>query len=163
MKLLPHRDKVFREITERTGKPLVICDSIDRKLGDRLLARLKRSKVNAVKLPFMPAADFFRVVELADVVLDSFDFTGGITTIDSLTLKNPPISCPGQFMRGRLGVPFMKQAGVGALLAKDESEYIELACDQDRLDAAKQTCYPEPIYRDLRPVRFLEEFLLSLS
>jgi predicted O-linked N-acetylglucosamine transferase (SPINDLY family) len=153
MKLLPHRDKVFREITERTGKPLVICD----------LARLKRSKVNAVKLPFMPAADFFRVVELADVVLDSFDFTGGITTIDSLTLKNPPISCPGQFMRGRLGVPFMKQAGVGALLAKDESEYIELACDQDRLDAAKQTCYPEPIYRDLRPVRFLEEFLLSLS
>ncbi len=162
IKLLPHRDHVFREICDRTGTTIITCESNDGKLGARLEARLKLAKVNVRKIPFMAPEDFFRTMQLADAVLDTFDFSGGITTTDALTLKNPPVSCPGEFMRGRLGLPFMKQAGVADMIVPDERAYIELACDPGRIDAARERCDAEPIYRDLRPIRALDEFLLSL-
>jgi predicted O-linked N-acetylglucosamine transferase (SPINDLY family) len=162
IKLLPHRDRVFREISERTGKPLVICDSANGLVGDLVAARMSRAGIRVQKLPFLSDSDFYRVMELADVILDSFDFGGGITTIDALSLGNPPVSCLGEFMRGRLGVPCMRQAGVADMLTESEAAYIDLACDADRIAAARERCDPSPIYGDLRPVRALDDFLLGL-
>jgi len=162
IKLLPKRDEVFREISERLGKPIVICDSQDRKVGDQVAARMKRANVNVKKLPFLTDSDFFRVIQLADVVLDSFDFGGGFTTIDALTLKCPPVCCPGEFLRGRFSIPFMQQAGVSDLLMDSVEGYISRACEPEKITESAARCNPEPIYGDIRPVRALEEFLLAL-
>lgn len=161
-KLLPSKDWIYREIAERTGQPVVICDSADGKIGAKVEARMRAAGVDVRRLPFMADSDFFRTIQLADRVLDSFDFTGGITTIDALTLKNPPVTCLGQTLRGRLGVPFIRQSGVDDMIVRDEHEFIELACDQPKIEYAKQRCEPGGIYRDPRPVRVLEAFLLSL-
>ena len=163
IKLLPKRDRVFAEIAERLGKPIVICASSSGRVGDLVAARMKRANVPVINLPFMTDSDFFRVIQLADVVLDSFDFGGGITTVDALTLRKPPVSCPGEFMRSRLCIPFMKQAGVMDMITTCEEDFVSLACAPSKIAAAAERCDPEPIYRDLRPVRALEAFLLSLS
>lgn len=161
-KLLPLRDQIFKEITDRTGKPLVICHAGSKDLkGERTRERMAKAGVNVRIAPWMPAPDFYRMVQLADCVLDSFDFTGGITTIDTLSLGAPLISCPGEFMRGRLSIPFMKQAGLSALIANSVEEYIELACDLERVRAAMANWNPEPMFNDLRPVRAIDELLLS--
>jgi hypothetical protein len=162
IKLLPKRDAIFREISERLGKPIVICDSSDHIVGDRVAARMKQAKINVVKLPFVSDSEFLRVIQLATVVLDSFDFGGGFTTVDALTLKRPPVCCPGEFLRGRFCIPFMRQAGVSDMLMESAKAYISQACDLEKIAESAERCNPEPIYRDLRPVRALERFLLAL-
>lgn len=162
IKLLPHRDAIYLEISERLGLPIVICDSGDSKYGHRLQRRMAKAGIRVHAMPHLRQEAFLRMLELADVVLDSFDFTGGITTINTLTLGKPLISMPGPFMRSRLSVPFMKQAGLESLLAKDEREYIELACNPNRIASAMSQLNADNIYRDLRPVRALEEYLFAL-
>ena len=160
-KLLPKRDEIFKEISERHGLPIVICDSSDGILGNLVMNRMLKAGIRVQKLGFLADSDFFRVIQLATVVLDSFDFTGGITTIDAITLGKPPVTCPGEFMRGRLGVPFMRQAGVADLIAFDDRAYIEMACHLERIQEIASKCVPENIYRDRGPVEALKSMFLN--
>lgn len=162
-KLLPRRDHVLAEISQRTEKPIVVCGTSDpNSKGERVRQRLERAGAKAVAAPWLSIPDFLRMLQLADCTLDTFDFTGGMTTIDSMSLGAPIVSCPGEFMRGRMSLPFIEQAGMGALITNNEAEYVELACDLERIQAAKEDWNPAPMFGDLRPVRALEEFLLSL-
>ena len=163
VKLLPRRDAVFREIAERTGKPMVICTAPDPEAGKIVASRMRRAgmKSSLVTVERMPTGDFMRMTQLADCVLDSFDFSGGITTVDTLTLGRPLVSCPGTFLRSRMSIPFLRQAGVEAMLTENERAYIELACDPARIAENMSAHNPEPMFRDLKPLRDLEAFLLG--
>lgn len=160
-KLLPRQDKVFKKICDVSGKPLVV--NARPKLGDAVGQRLRRAGVNVVQVPRVPLPDFLRIVQLADCVLDSFEFSGGITTIDTLAAGGALVSCPGEFMRGRMAIPFMKQSGVEGLLARDEEEYVALATDQNRIQTIMKKWNAAPMFEDMRPVAALDEFLLGRS
>jgi hypothetical protein len=162
MKLLPQRDKIYREISDRTGHPIVVCEVFGGRIGELVSDRMHRAGTRVHYQPYMRDGDFFRAIELADVVLDSFDFGGGMTVLDALTLGNPPISCPGKFMRGRMSIPMMRQAGVAEMIAGSEEDFVALACNPAALADARERCNAEPIYRDKSPVRELDSFLLSL-
>ncbi len=163
-KLLPTRDAIWKEISLRSGKPILICSKVSADdPGHVVYRRMLAAGVDVRLLPRLSLDDFLRTAQLAHAVLDSFDFSGGITTIQMLGSGIPVLSCPGRFMRSRMAVPFLKQSGVPDLIAKDEREFIDLACDAERIAAASASLNPSGIYRDLRPVRALEEFLLGLS
>ena len=162
-KLHPRRDALYREISERHGKLVVICSHpSDPEVGEVVRSRMSRAGVDVHLLPRLSLPEYLGVARLADAVVDSFDFSGGMTTIQLLTAGIPVVSYPGPFMRGRMAVPFLRQAGADLLIAGTEEEFVDLACDTSRIKAAAERLQPDGLFRDLKPVRALDEFLLSL-
>jgi len=123
---------------------------------------MSHAGVDVHLLPRLSLPDYLRVAQLADTVLDSLDFSGGMTTVQLLTAGIPVVSCPGPYMRGRMAIPFLRQAEVEPLIAGTEEEFVDLACDSNRINEAAENLRPDGLFRDLRPVRALDEFLLSL-
>jgi len=162
-KLHPGRDALYRAISERSGKPVVICSHpSDPEAGEVVRSRMSQAGIDVHLLPRLSLADYLGVARLADAVLDSLDFSGGITTVQLLAAGIPVVSYPGPFMRGRMAIPFSRQAGSESLIAGTEEEFIQLACDAERIKTAADNLHPEGLFRDIRPVRALEEFLLRL-
>jgi predicted O-linked N-acetylglucosamine transferase (SPINDLY family) len=68
---------------------------------------------------------------------------------------------PGAFMRGRHCLAFLPQSGAEALIARDEAEYVAFATDVNRQREVVRGLHPESLFMDLRPVRAIDELLLS--
>lgn len=162
-KLLPRHDALYAEICRCTGKPIVFLGSpfpeVSRVIQDRLIG----SGVQAIFLDWLSMQDFYRAIELSDVVLDSPGWNGGNTTIDALTLGKPVVSLPGEFMRGRHGVAFLTQGGVPELIATDEQDYLAKACDPEFLHETIRKVQPEGLYNDPAPAQTIVQLVRKLS
>jgi predicted O-linked N-acetylglucosamine transferase (SPINDLY family) len=71
--------------------------------------------------------DFMRIVELADVVLDTFHFGIGTTAIATCAVGTPYVTKPGEFLRGRVGLFFCQWLGVMDCVALDTEDYAQKA------------------------------------
>jgi hypothetical protein len=158
---LPKHDVLFREICERTGKPIAFLEPAQPYNREKFRKRLAAAGAKAVILPFLSGDEYWGVMAKADAILDTPDWNGGNSTIDALELGKPVISVAGEFMRGRHSLAFLTQAGVSGLIAKDLADYVELACDVDRQGAAMERLNAAGIFEDVEPVRMIEEILLS--
>ena len=116
----PHRDRVA-EFFEREG--------------------VARQRIEF--LEFLPLAEFYRVHERIDVVLDPFPYGGGTTTCDALWMGVPVVSLAGHTAVGRGGLSILSNLGLAALVAADVEGYINLAValarDPARLGALRNT------------------------
>jgi len=154
-KLLPARDHLYQEIAERLGKPVLF-------VGPASLARrLGRVSPMLQVIARLPEPDYLRALALADTILDPPDWNGGNSTIEALSLGRPVVTLPGDFMRGRHSLAFHRLAGVEGLIAADERDYVALACDANRQAAAMAGLNADALFDDVRPVRALDEILLS--
>ena len=158
-KLLPQHDHLYRAIAEKTGAPVVLldgfqpCDTIVTK------ARMECAGVPTVWLPHLSRPDFLALLKLADVSLDPPLWSGGNTTIEALALGTPVVTLPGPWMRGRHSLAFLQIANAKGLVAKDEQDYVALACDFDRQRQAMRDMDTEPLFEDVSPVRRLDEVI----
>lgn len=79
----------------------------------------------------------------ADIMLDSFPFGGGITSLDALAMGVPVVTLPSDRMAGRQTQAFLELAGHHDLIAKDWDDYvriaIQLASDSQRLQQLRET------------------------
>lgn len=161
-KLHPSRDHIYRKISERSGKVVVVCTHpSDPEAGETVRARMARAGVDVHLLQRLPLPEYLNVARLADAVLDSLDFGGGITTVQLLSGGIPVVAYPGPFMRGRMAIPFLRQAGAESLIATTEEEFIALACDTSKVKETGENLHPEGLFRDRKPVKALDEFLLN--
>lgn len=78
-------------------------------------------------LPGQIYADFQQLNLLADVFLDSFVWSGGMTSLDAINCLLPIVTCPGELMRGRQSAGFLKRMGITETIATDPAEYIQIA------------------------------------
>ena len=62
-----------------------------------------------------------------DIILDTFPFPGGTTTVEALWMGVPTVTLAGSTLLGRQGESLMCCAGLGDWVAKTESGYVELA------------------------------------
>ncbi len=74
----------------------------------------------------MPREDFLSHLAVCDVALDTFGFSGGQTSIDTLSANVPVVTLPGAFMRGRQTAAMLATIGVDELVARDEAHYQEI-------------------------------------
>jgi len=160
--MLPKWDGVFREICERTGRSIVFF-SYHNTASTLVEARLKAAGVNAVFLPFVSVMHFYDLLSLADVTLDTFGWSGGITTILALQHKRPVVTLPGEFRRGRHALAFLRAANVPGLVASDTADYIDLATNSDRRAEAMQSLDVDALFDDKASVTDLEDFLFSVA
>jgi protein O-GlcNAc transferase len=76
---------------------------------------------------FLPTDEFFHLHHQADIALDPFPFTGGMTTCDSLWMGVPVVSLAGQTAVGRSGVSILSNAGLSKLVASTPEQYVDVA------------------------------------
>ncbi len=75
----------------------------------------------------LPMAEYFAKLTQADAILDTLDFSGGITTLDALWHDLPVVTLPGPLMRGRQSYAMLKLIGLDELIAADYDDYVRIA------------------------------------
>jgi Glycosyl transferase family 41 len=140
--------------------------AFDDYLGERLrAAAIEASRIVALAETSREA--FLAVLAACDVSLDTFDFSGGNTTLDALSVGLPIVTLPGEFMRGRQTMAMLQIAQADELIARDESDYLRIAGGlianattreklRERLRISSTKCFD-----DERPVAAFRHYLLQ--
>lgn len=85
-----------------------------------------------------PSLDYLERYLDVDIALDTYPYTGGVTTFDALYMGVPVVSLYGERHSSRFGLSILTNAGVGELAVPTPKEYVEravaLASDWDLLD-----------------------------
>ena len=76
-------------------------------------------------LPLYPTGIYRANLRIADVVLDTYPFTGGMTTLDVLWMGIPLVTKVGQQWSSRNSYTLMVNAGISEGIAWSDEEYID--------------------------------------
>ena len=175
-KYAPEHDQILVSIAKR----IPTCQFVFFESPEGVLsAALKNRLSKAFELKNLDAADFIRLIpwqkteefyglmQLADVFLDTIGFSGFNTAIQAIECGLPIVTREGLFLRGRLASGILRRMGMTELIAKNEEEYINLTVklvqDRQYREAIKEKIIANrPIlFDDLTPVRALEQFLIE--
>ncbi len=174
-KYLPQFDFIFPRIAKQVDNAQFIFFSYQKStdLTDRFTARIMRAferegldgSHHVVMMPRMNSGTFQAATKVCDVYLDSVEWSGCNTTLESLACNLPVITCRGSSMRSRHTFAILKMMGFDELIADDLEAYIDLAVhmglDQslrERVRAEIPARLPR-VYGDMTCIHALEEFL----
>jgi len=171
-KIHPDMDAALRQILEGDPKGcLVLLEGHDPGWGEAVRARfaatLGEKAARVVFLARQSHDDYMRLLSLADVVLDSYPFSGGNTTYQAIAMGAPVVTCPGRYLRGRFSMATFERMGVPELIAGDMTEFADIALRlgtddvyrreiQERLTQASDAIFDDPIY-----LGEMERFLMT--
>jgi protein O-GlcNAc transferase len=96
----------------------------------RFRARFAEMGVAPERLGFAGStgwADHLQAMAGVDIALDSFPYSGGQTTLESLWSGLPVVTRPGETMASRHATGYLRSAGLAELVAEDARSYCELA------------------------------------
>lgn len=113
---------------------------------------------HCIFLPRLSQAEFIAAAGLCDAMLDSIEWSGFNSSLESLTHTLPIVSFDGTFMRGRHSAAILRRLDVEALIAGDIDTYVaiaqRLATDpawrrtlSDRIETAKPLLFNDDVYR----------------
>ena len=160
-KLHPKYDPILKEISDQSGRPIVFF-SYPKTASHVVESRLKASGIKPRFMPFMNLMQFYDLVQLADVTLDTPGWSGGITTLLALQQKRPVITLPGQFRRGCHAQAFLRGANAPGLIAESVEDYIDLALSSERRAAAMGNFDSNALFDNPTPAKSLNDFLMAV-
>ena len=176
-KYLPQQDGVFLDIAKRNPNAQFVFLTPNQACRDDLRRRLERAftagKLDAadhcVWLPRpLNRFDYWNLHLISDVYLDTFEFSGGVTTLEAIACGLPVVTLPGRFHRGRHSCAILRQLGVTATIANSHEEYVNIAVrlgqDRDwRTEIIREmTSRHDSLFADVRPVIALEGFFRQI-
>jgi predicted O-linked N-acetylglucosamine transferase (SPINDLY family) len=137
----PDFDPLVAEILRRdpAGKLLLAGDA-QPSIDELLLGRLRRTAADVMDrirlVPRMATADYFRLVGLADVILDTPHYGGGANTLyDAFACGTPVVTLPGAVHRSRYASAAYARMGITEPVASSAEAYVdravEIACHPD--------------------------------
>jgi protein O-GlcNAc transferase len=106
-------------------------DFADPAIPKRLFARLAAGGVREDRVEILKApksmAEHLGLYSRVDIGLDPMPYNGTTTTCEALWMGVPVVALAGNRHAGRVGVSLLSNVGLDELIAKDESEYLEIA------------------------------------
>lgn len=175
-KYSPEQDEVIAGIAQRVPNSQFVFLITNEFVGNDFRCRMERSfaamglraEEHCVWLPEMQQLDYWNLLRVGDVCLDTLGWSGGVSTFEAVACGLPVVTFPGPLMRARHSSAILTQLGVTETIAHDADKYVEIAvrlgtnrdwrqCVKDRAVAG----YPA-LYSDSRCVHVLEDFLQSV-
>lgn len=104
---------------------------------DLFMTRMKKAGIDTTQVDLvggMATQDYLASYAHVDILLDTFPYTGGTTTIEALWMGVPTLTFSMTGMLGRQGEALMKNAGLPDWVAYSEEEYIQKAIDWAHAD-----------------------------
>lgn len=170
-KIHPGMDKVFTGILKKDPNAHFVFtgdkfETIDDQLRSRLMVMMPEGQFTILKR--LKTERYFQLLTTADVILDTFPYTGGANTCaDALATGTPYVTMEGEFHRNRFGSAVYRQIGITDLIASDSQEYIHLACKTANDKAfrhdisASIESNKHKFFEDREAVEEFQSFLLS--
>jgi len=135
-KILPDHDALFLDVLAADplavlvffaavapGQRRAFVDRLQRGMAARGIPPRQQIKF----LPVLPRAEFRSALAIADIMLDTPNFSGGSSALDALAVGLPIVAREGRFMRGRQSAAMLRLIGVPELVVADDRSYVELA------------------------------------
>ncbi len=121
----------------------------DATLRDDLRSRFQSAGGDAARLVIEAGSPHRELLEAygnIDVALDTFPYSGGVTTLEALWMGVPVVTKPGDSFASRHTTSFLTTSGFPELIAKDEADYADkvaaLAGDAARLAEYRHSLRP---------------------
>lgn len=133
-KIHPDMDAAFREILARV--PGARLHFVGMRAGMQPVTERFRSRLISAGIDVddrvrflsrMSLAEYLARLRSADVVLDSWYFSGGDSSLSTLAAGVPIVTLEGAFYRGRQTAALMREIGVPDTIAATGEAYIDLA------------------------------------
>ncbi len=178
-KYLPQFDDVFARIAQAAGdcQFVFIQTATQQHVAALFWMRLAQAfarhgfKIDdhCVLLQHLPMPEFVAAMGLCDVFLDSIGWSGGNTTLESLTQDLPIVTLPGPVMRSRHSAAILRQMGITETIAATVDDYVSLAVrlardvPWRRAMKAKVAANKHRVYRDRAAIEGFEQFLETVA
>jgi predicted O-linked N-acetylglucosamine transferase (SPINDLY family) len=125
-------DCLFQRILQQDANGiLVLVESNVPHWSRLLLERLGRLPGfpldRVILLPRQSTQNFWRLIRVTDVMLDTLHFNGMNTSLEAFALGTPVVTLPGAFQRGRHTLGMYRKMEFVELVADSEEAYVNLA------------------------------------
>ena len=177
-KLLPNDDDLYLEIIKKIENCKIWFiegknTSITSLYRERLKKLFDKNNVNfennIVFKPRKSQSEFFKLIDNADIVIDSLNWSGNVTTHQAIAMNKPVISMPGKYMRARHTYALLRKIELDETIANSKIEYVKIAeklaknwgYRQKIIEKIKRN--KKTLFEDLSPVKSLEKFLHQIA
>ncbi len=135
-KYLPQYDIIFPRICQQVATAkLVFIGHKSRPITAQFCQRLEAAFAQVgldyqefcIILPRQSKRDYWNLLLLADIGLDTLEFTGFLTTLEAVAVNLPIVTHLGSFMRGRQSAGILTRVGVTETIAQTVQDYIKIA------------------------------------
>jgi len=115
--------------------------------------------------PRCSSEKFLGLIEESDIILDSFNWSGGNTSLEAISLNKPIVTCPSDFMRGRYTYAILTILDIEETIASSKKEYIEIAVklasdiNFRNIIVNKIKKHKNKLFNDDKPARFFEDVI----
>ena len=133
-KYVPRNDWIYADIAARHREALILLVGPmgNPAMADRLAGRLRphfdhrdlEMDQHLRILPRLDYGDFMGLFAIAHHTLDTIDWNGGNSSLQSFSLDCPVLTCPTPYMRGRHTVAMLQEMEIPELIAADRDAYV---------------------------------------
>ena len=173
-KLIPQDDHIYLDILKKNSN---CCfwfiqgnnNSVTSIFKERISKLFKKEGYNFEKYsyfhPRCKQEEFFGLIEKSDIILDSFNWSGGNTSLEAISLNKPIVTYPSNFMRGRHTYGILKILDIDETIATSKKNYVEIAVKlanekkfrNSIIDKMKKN--KNKLFNDDKSLKFLEEVI----
>ena len=169
-KFHPDFDLALQEILVRDPDGiLVLLTGNEPQWDDLLMSRWRRVMASVADririLRRLNLNEFIGLCDVADVVLDTFYFGGGNSSLEAFSVGAPIVTLPGSMLRGRITYAQYKAMDMPDLIASDSEDYVDKAvrvANDDDFRASLKTKVlerNEVLFGNQKPIEELRSFL----
>lgn len=174
-KIHPDFESTLNGILTKDKQALIVFlgdnySALNQRLENRFQKQTQKNIERIMILPRLNEQDYFNILQLADVILDTTHYTGGANTnYDAFALGAPVVTVPSSFHRGKFTAAAYQQMGIHELIANSTEDYVEkairVANDAKFRDEIKTKILAnaEKLFEDDEAVRELEQFFLTIT